>query len=82
MANTSSCSGIWIQNTTSGSEPVFYVDDIQFNAAPAPALVHLNVNAALVVRTVDARQFGVNTATWDGYLGNPQTIRCSRKWVA
>ncbi|MGA9779420.1 MAG: alpha-L-arabinofuranosidase [Limisphaerales bacterium] len=74
VANTNSCSGIWIQNTTSGSEPVFYVDDIQFNAAPAPALVHLDVNAASVVRTVDARQFGVNTATWDSYLGNSQTI--------
>ncbi len=74
VANTSNCSGIWIQSNTGGAQPVFYVTDIRFNAAPAPATVHLGVNAASDVRTVDARQFGVNTATWDGSLGNPQTL--------
>ncbi len=73
IANLNNCSGIWIQ-TTSGAQPVFYVTDIQFNAAPAPATVHLGVNAASDLRTVDARQFGVNTATWDGSLGNSQTL--------
>jgi len=74
VANTSNCSGIWIQSNTGGTQPVFYLTDIRFNAAPAPATVHLGVNAAANLRTVDARQFGVNTATWDGSLGNPQTL--------
>ena len=72
VAGKSNCSGIWIQNgqrRTAG----FLCDDIQLNAAPAPATVHLGVNAASDLRTVDARQFGVNTATWDGNLGNSQT---------
>jgi alpha-N-arabinofuranosidase len=74
VANVNNCSGIWIQSTTGGSQPVFYLTDIQFNAAPAPATVHLDVDATAALRTVDARQFGVNTATWDGNLGNSQTI--------
>jgi len=74
VANVNNCSGIWIQSTTGSSQPVFYLTDIQFNAAPAPATVHLGVNAAANLRTVDARQFGVNTATWDGNLGNSQTL--------
>ena len=73
IAGKSNCSGIWIQ-TVSGAQPVFYVTDIQLNAAPAPATVHLGVNAASGLRTVDGRQFGVNTATWDGNLGNSQTL--------
>src|SRR5208282_3444947 len=41
VANVTNCSGIYIQDTSGGAQPVFYVDDIQFNAAPAPALVHV-----------------------------------------
>jgi alpha-N-arabinofuranosidase len=74
VASTTNCSGIWIQSTLSSTQAVFYVDDIQFNAAPAPAIVNLGVDATQVVRLVDARQFGVNTATWDGNLDTAQTI--------
>jgi hypothetical protein len=74
VANIKNCSGILIQSTTGSSQPVFYLTDIQFNAAPAPAPVHLGVDAASDLRPVDARQFGVNTATWDGSLGNAQTL--------
>ncbi|HVU27084.1 MAG TPA: alpha-L-arabinofuranosidase [Verrucomicrobiae bacterium] len=66
--------GIWIQGSVSATQPTFYVDDIQLVAAPAPAVVHLEVNAGQILRTVDARHFGINTATWDGYLGNSQTL--------
>ena len=41
---------------------------------PTPALVHLGVDAGQTLRTVDARQFGLNTATWDGSLGNSSTL--------
>ena len=65
---------VTIQLTGSGTTNTFYVDDIQFGAAPAPALTHLGVDATQTIRLADARWFGVNTATWDGYLGNSQTL--------
>jgi hypothetical protein len=79
MANVSNFSGIEIQDATGGAQPVFYVDDIQLNAAPAPALVHLSVNASNTLRSADSRWFGVNTATWDGNLGNSHTLPLMRQ---
>jgi hypothetical protein len=43
-------------------------------AAAAQAQVNVTVNAANVVRTVDNRMFGVNTAVWDGAFNDPQTL--------
>lgn len=68
VANVTNFSGIYIQDTSNGAQPVFYVDDIQLNAAPAPALVHLGVDVTKTNRAADGRWFGVNTATWDSYL--------------
>jgi hypothetical protein len=65
---------VTIQLAASGTTNTFYVDDIQMVAAPAPALVHLIVDANQTIRTADARWFGLNTATWDSYLGNSQTL--------
>jgi hypothetical protein len=46
-----------------------------FTPTPAPpAVVHLNLDANLAVRTVDPRWFGANLATWDANLGAPETI--------
>ena len=62
VADKPNCSGFWIQGNDGGAaQPTFYVDDVQLVAAPAPALVHLGVDAGQVLRTVDARQFGLNT---------------------
>ena len=66
--------GIQIVDNLGGAQPVFYVDDMQIGAAPAPALVNLSVDAAQVIRGTDARWFGMNTATWDGSLGNSATL--------
>jgi hypothetical protein len=74
VSNKPNCNGFWIQAGASTALPTFYVDDIQLVAAPAPALVHLGVDAGQVLRTVDARHFGVNTATWDGSLSDAQTL--------
>ena len=75
VANKPNCSGFWIQGNAGGAaQPTFYVDDVQLVAAPVPALVHLGVDAGQALRTVDARQFGLNTATWDGSLGNSTTL--------
>jgi hypothetical protein len=64
---------VTIQLTASGTTNTFYVDDIQFVAAPAPALVHLTVDANQTIRTADARWFGLNTAVWDSYFDTTAT---------
>jgi hypothetical protein len=75
VANLPNCSGFWIQGNDGGAaQPTFYVDDVQLVAAPAPALVHLGVDAGQALSTVDALQFGLNTATWDGSLGSSTTL--------
>ena len=75
VANKANCSGFGIQGNAGGAaQPTFYVDDVQLVAAPAPTLVHLGVDAGQMLHPVDARQFGLNTATWDGSLGNPTTL--------
>lgn len=74
VAGTTNCTGFFIQGAIFNAQPVFYVADIQLLAAPAPAMVHVGVDAADVIRSTDARWFGVNTATWDGYLGDAQTL--------
>jgi alpha-L-arabinofuranosidase len=73
VANKTNFTGIAIQGATSGAKPVFYVDDIQLVAAPAPAPVHLSVDAGQTLRPADARWFGINTATWDGNLSQATT---------
>ena len=65
VADATNCSGFWIQGAEYAAQPAYYVDDIQLVAAPAPATVRLNVDAANVVRTADTRWFGLNTAAWD-----------------
>jgi hypothetical protein len=72
-ANKTNLSRISFQLRAGGSSSTFYVDDIQLTAKPAP-IVHLSIDAAQPVRTVDARMFGVNTAIWDGNFDTPQTV--------
>ena len=74
VAGVSNYNRVNIQITGSGTTNTFYVDDIQLVAAPAPALAHLGVDTTQTIRSADARWFGVNTATWDSYLGNSQTL--------
>ncbi|MGH7952428.1 MAG: alpha-L-arabinofuranosidase [Limisphaerales bacterium] len=73
VANKTNFSGLWIQSSVSSAQPTFYVDDIQLIAAPAPATVHLNVDAAQTIRSVDARWFGLNTAVWDSDFDSAAT---------
>ena len=74
VAATSNLYRLNLQLTASGTTGTFYIDDVQLNASPAPALVHLGINASQTIRTVDARCFGINTAMWDSYLDTTQTI--------
>ena len=80
VANRTNVYRINIQLTGSGTTGTFYVDDIQFNAAPAPGLVHLNADASHALRTADARWFGVNAAYWDSTgLAEPATTNALKE---
>ncbi|MGH7992712.1 MAG: hypothetical protein ACREDQ_04290, partial [Limisphaerales bacterium] len=75
VANTNNFTGFVIQDSAGSSEPVFYLDDVQLNAAlPPPTVVHFSINAGQPVRTADARWFGLNAAVWDGYYDTPTTV--------
>lgn len=79
VANKTNVTGFYIQGHSNGSQATFYVDDVQLVAAPTPTVVHLGANAGKTLQLVDARQFGLNTATWDGSLGNSQTLPLLRQ---
>jgi len=72
-ASQTNFTGIGIQSSISSAQPVFYVDDIALLAAATPGTVHIGVDASQDLRTVDARQFGANTATWDAHLNDSST---------
>jgi hypothetical protein len=63
-----------IQDRIGAAQATFYVDDIQLLATPAPALVHISLNATQAVRTAESRWFGLNTAIWDSNFDTPQTV--------
>ena len=75
VANTNNFTGFVIQDKAGSTEPTFYLDDIQLNAAlPPPSVVHFTINAGQPIRTADARWFGLNAAMWDGYYDTPTTV--------
>jgi len=74
VANATNFTGFAIQDSAGGTEPVFYLDDIQLVSAVAPAVVHLTVDASQPIRTADARWFGLNAALWDSYYDTPTTV--------
>ena len=75
VANTNNFTGFVIQDSAGSTEPTFYLDDIQLNAAlPPPSVVHFTINAGQPIRTADARWFGLNAAVWDGYYDTPTTV--------
>jgi hypothetical protein len=73
VADSPNFTGFVIQSSIGATQATFYVDDIQLDANPPPALVHIGVDAAQTIRAADARWFGLNTALWDGYFDTPTT---------
>ncbi|MGH2346221.1 MAG: hypothetical protein ACRDG4_13430, partial [Chloroflexota bacterium] len=71
VANRTNLDGFWIQESLGKAQPVFYVDDVSLFAVPA---LHVTVNAADTIRTVDPRLFGMNTAAWYGDLNRSDTV--------
>ena len=72
-ANIADFDGFSFQDTTGGTQPVYYVDTISLVAVTVPTTVHVSVNAAQAVQTIDNRDFGVNTAIYDTHLGSTNT---------
>ena len=56
--NKTNLTGFQFGNTTT-TQPRF-IDDVRLVAAPAPATVHVSVNANQTVRTVDSKVFSIN----------------------
>jgi len=63
-----------LQLTAAGTTGTFYLDDVQLDAKPVPALVHLTANRAQALRVADSRWAAVNTAVWDGNFDTATTI--------
>jgi hypothetical protein len=73
VGNITNLKAFWIWNPGT-VQSNFYIAEVRLVAAPPPAVVHVGVNATNLVRTVDSRVFGINTAAWDGYLDSASTI--------
>jgi len=69
VANKANFDGFWMQNST-GAALTFYVDDIALAAVPPPNPVTVTVSPQSVVRTIDNRIYGLNTAIWDGQFSS------------
>jgi hypothetical protein len=73
-ANNPALTDVWLQEITGLGAPTYYVDDVRLDVAPPPAIVKVKIDAKARIRVVDARTFGLNTATWDRELGTPNTV--------
>ncbi|MEK7782270.1 MAG: alpha-L-arabinofuranosidase [Verrucomicrobiota bacterium] len=74
VANRPNVTRFSIQLRDNGTTGVFYLDDIQITAKPAPAQVNVSVQATQQLATVDERHFGVNLTMWDTYFDFPSNI--------
>lgn len=64
---------ITFREASGGSAPTFYLDDVRLDLAPPPDVVHVSVSNSQMIRTVDPRMFGLNTAIWDGTFNTATT---------
>jgi hypothetical protein len=74
VAGRPNLTGFRIQEATGATLPVFYLDDITLTMSPQPAMTQLSVDAGAIVRTVDARHFGLHTANWDPIFDSEATV--------
>jgi alpha-N-arabinofuranosidase len=52
----------------------FWVDDVKLTKPRGPSRLAVNVDATQVLRVLDGRHLGVNTAAWDYTLSQPSTL--------
>lgn len=75
VAGRTEFDGFWIQDTSGGVQPTWYLDDVVLRGPEVPSEVRVTVRADQVLRPMDARHFGVNVAAWDENFDTPATIR-------
>jgi len=73
-ASITNLTGIQIWSNSGNTQSNFFVDDITLVAAPPPAVVHVGLLATQIVRTVDAKVFGINQVAWDGNVYSPTSV--------
>lgn len=73
VSNKSNMDGFWIQDRIGSVQPTFYLDEIKLTAGPVPSVIHVNVDATHIIRTVDARISGFNAAIWDSDFDTTNT---------
>jgi hypothetical protein len=71
---TDSISRFWLQESSGAAQPPFWIGFIGWTAAAPPGVVDISVDAGSVLRTVDQKMFGVNTAVWDGGLNSSTCV--------
>ncbi len=74
VANKTNFDGFWIKDTTGAAQPTWYVDDVRLVGVPPPSAANVSVNAGDVIRVVDNRLFGLNTAIYDSAFNTPETV--------
>ncbi|NOS72852.1 MAG: alpha-L-arabinofuranosidase [Verrucomicrobia bacterium] len=77
VASRSNVNRFNIQLRSDGTTNVFYLDDIQITAKPAPALINVSIQTTQKLATADQRHFGVNIAQWDSHLKSPDNSTSS-----
>jgi len=70
--NVTNLTGFQVGNGTS-TQP-FFIDDLRLVAAPAPATVHVGINANQAMRTVNGHIFGINQVGWDPNVSAPASV--------
>ena len=74
VQNNPNWDGFWIQDRSGATQPTFYVDNVSVTAVAPPSVVNVTVNASQALRTIDARDFGINAAVWDSVFDTSTTI--------
>jgi len=72
VAGVTNLNRLNFQLTASGTTGAFSLDDVNLTTT-TPVPVQISVDASQVLRTADARWFGLNTAVWDNYFDTPYT---------
>jgi len=75
IAGAPDLTDIWFQEMAGADQTAnpYFIDDLRLDLGPAPAAVHVTVDADQRLRTVDPRLFGINANVWDGAFNTSTT---------
>lgn len=64
--------GFWLQESSGAPQPSFWVTNFIWNAGTPPSATDITVTTNGMLRSVDQKHLGANTAVWDSGLDSPQ----------